>query len=88
MWGWYFTVDEARDLIYMPLGSAAGNYWGGDRPGANLYANSIVAVDANTGKYKWHFQVVHHDLWDTDLPAAPSLFDVVKDGRTNSRAWR
>jgi glucose dehydrogenase len=80
-WGWYFTVDEPRDLIYMPLGSAAGNYWGGDRPGANLYANSIVAVDANTGKYKWHFQVVHHDLWDTDLPAAPSLFDVVKDGR-------
>jgi len=80
-WGWYFTVDEARDLIYMPLGSAAGNYWGGDRPGANLYANSIAAVDANTGKYKWHFQVVHHDLWDTDLPAAPSLFDVVKDGR-------
>jgi glucose dehydrogenase len=81
VWGWYFTVDEARDLIYMPFGSAAGNYWGGDRPGANLYANSIVAVDANTGKYKWHFQVVHHDLWDTDLPAAPSLFDVVKDGR-------
>jgi quinoprotein glucose dehydrogenase len=80
-WGWYFSVDEARNLIYMPLGSAAGNYWGGDRPGANLYANSIVAVDANTGKYKWHFQVVHHDLWDTDLPAAPSLFDVVKDGR-------
>jgi quinoprotein glucose dehydrogenase len=80
-WGWYFTVDEARDLLYMPLGSAAGNYWGGDRPGANLYANSIVAVDANTGKYKWHFQVVHHDLWDTDLPSAPSLFDVVKNGR-------
>ncbi|MBZ5634768.1 MAG: PQQ-binding-like beta-propeller repeat protein [Acidobacteriia bacterium] len=81
VWGWYFTVDEARDLVYMPFGSAAGNYWGGDRPGANLYANSIVAVDANSGKYKWHFQVVHHDLWDTDLPAAPSLFDVVKDGR-------
>jgi len=81
VWGWYFTVDEARDLIYMPFGSPAGNYWGGDRPGANLYGNSIVAVDANTGKYKWHFQVVHHDLWDTDLPAAPSLFDVVKDGR-------
>lgn len=80
-WGWYFSVDEARDLLYMPLGSAAGNYWGGDRPGANLYANSIVAVDANTGKYKWHFQVVHHDLWDTDLPAAPSLFDVVENGR-------
>jgi glucose dehydrogenase len=80
-WGWYFTVDEERNLLYMPLGSAAGNYWGGDRPGANLYANSIVAVDANTGKMKWYFQVVHHDLWDTDLPAAPSLFDVTRDGR-------
>jgi glucose dehydrogenase len=81
VWGWYLTVDEARDLIYMPFGSAAGNYWGGDRPGANLYANSIVALDANTGKMKWYFQVVHHDLWDTDLPAAPSLFDVTQNGR-------
>jgi quinoprotein glucose dehydrogenase len=81
VWGWYFTVDEERDLIYMPLGSPAGNYWGGDRPGNNLYSSSIVAVDANTGKYRWHFQLVHHDLWDSDLPAAPSLFDVVKDGR-------
>ena len=81
VWGWYLTVDEARDLIYMPFGSAAGNYWGGDRPGANLYANSIVALDANTGKMKWYFQVVHHDLWDTDLPAAPSLFDVTRNGR-------
>ena len=80
-WGWYFTVDEARNLIYMPLGSAAGNYWGGDRPGANLYANCIVALDADTGKMKWYFQVVHHDLWDTDLPAAPSLFDVTRNGR-------
>jgi glucose dehydrogenase len=80
-WGWYFTVDEERDLLYMTLGSPAGNYWGGDRPGTNLYGNSIVAVNATTGKYVWHFQVVHHDLWDTDLPAAPSLFDVVKDGR-------
>jgi quinoprotein glucose dehydrogenase len=81
VWGWYFSVDEARNLIYMPFGSPAGNYWGGDRPGANLYGNSIVAVDANTGKYKWHFQVVHHDLWDTDLPAAPSLFDITRNGR-------
>jgi glucose dehydrogenase len=81
VWGWYFTVDEARDLIYMPFGGPAGNYWGGDRPGANLYGNSIVAVDANTGKYKWHFQVVHHDLWDIDMPASPSLFDVVRNGR-------
>jgi quinoprotein glucose dehydrogenase len=82
VWGWYFSVDEERDLIFMPVGSAAGNYYGGDRPGNNLYGNSIVAVNATTGKYVWHFQVIHHDLWDTDLPAAPSLFDVKKDGKT------
>jgi glucose dehydrogenase len=82
VWGWYFSVDEERDLIFMPVGSAAGNYYGGDRPGNNLYGNSIVAVDASTGKYVWHFQVIHHDLWDTDLPAAPSLFDVKKSGKT------
>jgi quinoprotein glucose dehydrogenase len=81
VWGWYFSVDEEREILYMPFGSPAGNYWGGDRPGANLYGNSLVAVDANTGKYLWHFQVVHHDLWDTDLPAAPALFDIVQDGR-------
>jgi quinoprotein glucose dehydrogenase len=81
VWGWYFTVDPEREILYMPFGSPAGNYWGGDRPGANLYGNSLVAVDANTGEYLWHFQVVHHDLWDTDLPAAPSLLDLVKDGR-------
>src|SRR6202012_3057506 len=56
--------------------------YGGDRPGNNLYGNSIVALNAATGKYVWHFQLVHHDLWDTDLPAAPSLFDVKKDGTT------
>ncbi len=82
VWGWYFSVDEARDLLFMPVGGPAGNYWGGDRPGNNLYANSIVAVNAITGKYVWHFQLVHHDLWDNDLPAAPSLFDVKKDGKT------
>lgn len=82
VWGWYFTVDEQRDLLYMPVGGPAGNYYGGDRPGNNLYGNSIVAVNATTGKYVWHFQLVHHDLWDSDLPAAPSLFDVKKDGKT------
>jgi glucose dehydrogenase len=81
VWGWYLTVDEARDLIYMPFGSAAGNYWGGDRPGANLYANSIVALDANTGKMKWYFQVVHHDLWVSVVLAARSLFVVWQVGR-------
>jgi quinoprotein glucose dehydrogenase len=82
VWGWYFTVDEERDLIFMPVGSAAGNYYGGDRPGNNLYGNALVAVNATTGKYVWHFQLIHHDLWDADLPAAPSLFDVKKNGRT------
>jgi quinoprotein glucose dehydrogenase len=81
-WGWYFTIDEARDLLYMPIGSPAGNYFGGDRPGANLYSTSIVAVNATTGKYVWHFQLVHHDLWDTDVPSPPSLIDVRKDGKT------
>jgi quinoprotein glucose dehydrogenase len=81
VWGWYLTVDEERNLLYMPLGSPAGNYWGGDRPGANLYGNSVVAVDADTGKYKWHFQIVHHDLWDTDLPPGPSLFDITRNGQ-------
>jgi quinoprotein glucose dehydrogenase len=82
VWGWYFSVDEERDLLFMPVGGPAGNYYGADRPGNNLYANSLVAVNATTGKYVWHFQIVHHDLWDTDLPAAPSLFDVKKDGKT------
>ena len=75
------TADEARGILYMPFGAAAANYYGGDRPGANLFGNSVVAVDANTGKYKWHFQLVHHDLWDYDLPPAPGLVDIVKDGK-------
>ena len=82
VWGWYFSADEQRDLLFMPVGGPAGNYYGADRPGNNLYGNSLVAVNATTGKYAWHFQVVHHDLWDTDLPAAPSLFDIKKDGKT------
>jgi glucose dehydrogenase len=81
-WGWYFTADEQRDIVYTTFGSPAGNYWGGDRPGTNLYANSVVAVDANTGKYLWHFQSVHHDLWDSDQPAAPTLIDIKQNGRT------
>jgi len=81
-WGWYLTVDEQRDIVYTTFGSPAGNYWRGDGPGTNLYANSVVAVDLNTGKYLWHFQSVHHDLWDSDQPAAPTLIDIKKDGRT------
>jgi quinoprotein glucose dehydrogenase len=82
MWVWYTTADPATDTIYMTIGGPSPNYYGGDRPGANLFGNSIVAVDANTGKYKWHFQTIHHDLWDWDLPAPPVLFDAHVGGRT------
>ena len=81
-WGWYITADEDRGIVYFSLGTPAGNYWGGDRPGNNLYANSVVALNADTGKYIWHFQTVHHDLWDTDMPSAPVLLDVQQNGRT------
>ncbi len=77
VWAYYMTVDAARGLLYMPVSSAAGNYWGGDRHGDNLFSNSIVAVDVATGEYRWHFQTVHHDLWDFDLPNPPVLVDTV-----------
>lgn len=80
-WGWYLTLDEQREILYTSFGSPAGNYWGGDRPGANLYANSVVAVDVNSGKYLWHFQTVHHDLWDSDQPSPPTLIDITRNGR-------
>ncbi|HUK32885.1 MAG TPA: PQQ-binding-like beta-propeller repeat protein [Vicinamibacterales bacterium] len=82
IWGWYITADEQRGILYMPVAGPAANYWGGDRPGNNLFANSIVAVDANTGKYKWHFQTVHHDLWDSDMPSPPTLVDIRQNGKT------
>ena len=81
VWAWSMTLDEQRGVLYMPVASAAGNYWGGDRPGANLFGNSIVAVDARNGRYVWHFQTVHHDLWDLDLPNPPVLIDLVQNGR-------
>jgi quinoprotein glucose dehydrogenase len=81
VWAYYMTLDAANGTLYMPVSSAAGNYWGGDRPGANLFSNSIVAVDALTGKYRWHFQTVHHDLWDFDMPNPPVLVDIERDGR-------
>src|SRR6516164_4472354 len=64
VWAFSMTVDEARGIVYMPVAGPAANYWGGDRPGANLFADSIVAVDIATGTYRWHFQTVHHDIWD------------------------
>ena len=81
MWS-FFTIDTARGIVYAPLGAPTSDYYGGDRKGNNLYANSIVAIDAATGKLKWYRQLVHHDLWDFDLPAAPTLVDVKRNGRT------
>jgi len=81
VWAWYMTLDEERGILYMPVAGPAGNYWGGDRPGNNLFANSIVAVDAETGRYRWHFQTVHHDLWDSDMPSPPVLVDIIQNGR-------
>jgi glucose dehydrogenase len=81
-WPFYFTLDEQRGLLYLPLASPIAGAYGGDRKGANLFGNSVVAVDVLTGKYKWHFQTIHHDLWDHDPPAPPGLFDIVRNGRT------
>ena len=78
----FFTIDEERGILYMPLGSAHNDFYGMDRPGDNLFANSIVAVDAMTGERLWHFQAIHHDLWDLDMPVPPILFDVEQDGET------
>lgn len=81
VWGWHMSVDEQRGILYMPVGGPAANYYGGDRPGANLFGNSVVALDAETGQLKWYFQIVHHDLWDSDLPPAPGLVDVTVNGK-------
>jgi glucose dehydrogenase len=81
MWSYSATADEQRGIVYMPMGGPAANYYGGDRKGDNLFANSIVAVDAASGKLKWYFQTVHHELWDYDLPPDPVLIDIVKNGR-------
>ena len=77
----FFTLDARRGILYMPLGSVNNDFYGVDRPGPNLFANSIVAVDAETGKLKWYFQEIHHEIWDYDMPIPPILFDVVKDGK-------
>ena len=80
-WGFYMTVDAARGILYTVFGSPASDFYGADRKGNNLFGNSVVAIDAATGGYKWHFQTVHHDLWDFDLPPAPVLLDVVVKGK-------
>lgn len=75
------SLDEERGIVYVPTGTASPDFYGGTRKGSNLFANSIIALDAATGKYIWHYQVVHHDLWDRDLPAAPNLLTVNHKGK-------
>ena len=76
------TLDEKRGLIFVPTGSATPDFYGGNRHGNNLFANSIVALDARNGTYRWHHQVVRHDLWDKDNPAPPTLVELERDGKT------
>ncbi|MEK0431423.1 MAG: hypothetical protein RL139_1227 [Gemmatimonadota bacterium] len=76
-----FTVDSARGLLYLPVGTPSNDWYGGTRPGDNLYGESVVCLDARTGRRVWHFQVAHHGLWDYDLPAPPNLLTVTRAGR-------
>jgi quinoprotein glucose dehydrogenase len=75
------ALDEARGILYVPTESATPDFWGGDRKGANLFANSLIALDANTGRRLWHYQIVHHDSLDKDLPTPPVLLTVTHTGR-------
>ncbi|MCU0669974.1 MAG: pyrroloquinoline quinone-dependent dehydrogenase [Myxococcota bacterium] len=76
------SYDAARDLVFVPTSSPSPDYFGGERLGSNRYANSVVALRAKTGEIAWHYQTVHHDLWDYDVPAQPVLTEVVRDGAT------
>ncbi|HUQ92572.1 MAG TPA: pyrroloquinoline quinone-dependent dehydrogenase [Bryobacteraceae bacterium] len=80
-WG-FLTVDTKRGMVYIPIGSPTSDFYGADRHGDGLYGNSLVALDALTGKLKWYQQLVHHDLWDFDPAAAPILFNASRNGRT------
>jgi quinoprotein glucose dehydrogenase len=81
VWG-FLSVDVERGIVYMPFGAPSVDQYGGDRAGDNLFGTSIVAADAATGKYLWHFQLVHHDIWDADLSGAPALVEVKQKGTT------
>ena len=80
VWG-QMSVDEELGLVYMPVELPTGDYYGGHRPGAGLFGESVVAVDLQTGKRKWHYQLVHHGIWDMDIPCAPILIDITVNGR-------
>jgi len=75
------SADEDLGLVYLPGSCPTNNFFGGDRPGDNLFGNALIALDADTGKRRWHFQIVHHDIWDYDLPTAPILLDIKVRGR-------
>ena len=75
------SVDEARDLVFLPTGNTSPDYYGGERNGSDFYSSSVVALRGSTGKVVWHFQTVHHDVWDYDIPAQPALITVRRNGR-------
>ncbi|RZK68421.1 MAG: c-type cytochrome, partial [Pedobacter sp.] len=75
------SIDREKEIIYIPTGSAAFDFYGGNRLGKNLFANCLIALNARTGKYIWHYQLVHHDVWDRDLPAPPNLLTVKQKGK-------
>jgi quinoprotein glucose dehydrogenase len=76
-----FSADPERGLVYLPVEAPTSDFYGGERPGDNLYSSSLVCLDANTGQRRWHFQLVHHDIWDYDTPAPPVLLDISVGGR-------
>ena len=80
LWG-FMTIDMESGMLFLPVGNPADGMYGADRPGANLYANSVVAVRAATGEMRWHYQMVHHDTFDYDVAAPPALIDVNRDGK-------
>jgi quinoprotein glucose dehydrogenase len=89
-----YSADPELGLVYIPVGMPLIDEYGGHRPGANLYANSLIAIDAKSGQRKWHFQTVHHDIWDYDLPMSPNLLDIRINGRvrkvvaqTSKQGW-
>jgi len=77
----HMAIDEELGLVYLPVEDATGDYYGGHRPGANLFTSGLVALDLKTGQRRWHYQFIHHDIWDWDLPCAPILADITVDGK-------
>ena len=75
------SADPELGLVYLPTEAGTGDYYGGHRPGDNLFTQSVVALDVATGERRWHYQTVHHGIWDYDLPTAPVLLDLMVDGR-------